>query len=252
VKCFWFLRAECDVPQPERIVPDGSFEMVFHFGDPFADQPRAMLMGEIRRPVHVRPSRHADILGVRFHAGGAAPFLGVPANALVDAIVPMSEVFPADLEEQVLDQSSGLGPRSSESGWKSEDRGSRREDSWRIAMLESVLLRRFVEPRGARLARAASALIARHHGALRIREVASSIGATERSLERAFDTSVGMGAKAFSRLIRFQAALRGEADGYFDDSHRIRDFREFSGATPVELQQERNAMNDAFVGNVQD
>ncbi|MGZ8830415.1 MAG: AraC family transcriptional regulator [Thermoanaerobaculia bacterium] len=228
VKCFWLLRAEWDAPRTERIIPDGSFEMVFHFGDPFAEQPRAMLMGEIRRPVLLRPSRHADVLGVRFHPGGAAPFLGVPANALSDAILPLQEVFPADLEEQV------------------------HETADRIALIESTLIRRFVEPRGAGLARAAAARIARHHGALRIREIASSIGTTERSLARAFDASVGMSAKVYSRLLRFHAALRGEADGYFDDSHRIRDFREFSGATPTELQRERNAMNDAFVGNVQD
>ena len=228
VKCFWLLRAEWDAPRTERIIPDGSFEMVFHFGDPFAGQPRAMLVGEIRRPVLLRPSRHADVLGVRFHPGGAAPFLGAPANALSDAILPLREIFPADLEEQV------------------------QETADRIALIESTLIRRFVEPRGAGLARAASARIARHHGALRIREVASSIGTTERSLERAFDASVGMSAKAYSRLMRFHAALRGEADGYFDDSHRIRDFRQFSGATPTELQHERNAMNDAFVGNVQD
>ncbi|MGZ8833050.1 MAG: AraC family transcriptional regulator [Thermoanaerobaculia bacterium] len=251
VKCFWLLRADWDAPRTERIIPDGSFEMVFHFGDPFAEQPRAMLMGEIRRPVLLRPSRHADVLGVRFHPGGAAPFLGVPANALSDAILPLREVFPADLEEQVRDQASGLGPQASDLRPLSEARGPRPEACC-IALIESTLIRRFVEPRGAGLARAAAARIARHHGALRIREVASSIGTTERSLARAFDASVGMSAKVYSRLLRFHAALRGEADGYFDDSHRIRDFREFSGATPTELQRERNAINDAFVGNVQD
>ena len=115
-----------------------------------------------------------------------------------------------------------------------------------------MLTRNFREPATHRTARVAASLIARRHGTLRIREVARIIGTTERSLERAFDTNIGVTAKTYSRLMRFHSYLRGESDGYFDDSHRIRDFHEFSGVTPSQWRSEQNAMNDAFVGNVQD
>lgn len=72
-------------------------------------------------------------------------------------------------------------------------------------------------------------------------------------MERAFNECVGISAKSLSRLLRFHAALADPLldAGYYDDSHLIHDFREFSGTTPSEFRRERNAMNDAFVGNLQ-
>jgi hypothetical protein len=229
VKCFWRLRATSAAPAIERILPDASFELVFQLGQPFPGQPRAMLMGELRRPVVVQPSCDADVFGVRFHPGGAAPFLTLPAGELRDFMVPMRDVL--DVEDRVFDATS------------THDR---------IAAVESALSRRFRSPRGFETARCASRLIRQHRGALPVRDVAKIAGTTERSLERAFAVNIGVSAKVFSRLIRFHSFLRGESDDYFDDSHRIRDCHDFAGVTPGELLRERNAMNAAIVGNVQD
>jgi len=226
VKCFWALRAKSDDPRTERILPDASFELVFHLGDPFPGQPSAIFIGEVRRPTVITPSRNADVFGVRFSPGGVAPFLRAPARAMRDAILPLRDVL--DCEDQIIDSRS------------------------RVASMESVLLRRFRETRNHRLARVASSLIASRHGSLRVREVANIIGTTERSLERAFDDNVGIGVKEYSRLMRFQSFVRGESDEYFDDSQRIPDFHDFGGVTPAQFERERNEMNAAFVGNVQD
>ena len=226
VKCFWRLRTESAEPSVERILPDASFELIFQLGESFSTQPRAMLMGELRRPVIVQPPANADVFGVRFHPGGAAPFLGLPAEELRDILIPVRNVI--DLEQRVLDARSTRD---------------------RVTVVESMLVRRFRSPRGEAVARFASQLIARRHGALPIRDVAGIAGTTERSLERAFAVNIGLSAKVFSRLMRFHSFLRGESDGYFDDSHRIRDCQDFAGTTPAALLRERNAMNAAFVGN---
>ena len=100
----------------------------------------------------------------------------------------------------------------------------------------------------------AIALIRSSRGNARIRNVASAVGTTDRTLERLFDEYIGMTPKIFSRLTRFRSYIESPTldAGYFDDSHRIRDFHQFSGTTPGALAREHNAMNDAFVGNVQD
>lgn len=71
------------------------------------------------------------------------------------------------------------------------------------------------------------------------------LGLSERSLERLFLTYVGITPILYTRICRFQASLRllrqGKARsltdiaytlGYFDQSHFIRDFKLFSGASP--------------------
>lgn len=79
----------------------------------------------------------------------------------------------------------------------------------------------------------------------RLKEVQQELKISERSLERLFRTNIGMSPKLFARVCRFQASLhslRGNGyeklsdisygNGYADQSHFIRDFREFSGVTP--------------------
>lgn len=76
--------------------------------------------------------------------------------------------------------------------------------------------------------------------------VRSQLNLSERSLERLFSVNVGISPKLFLRIHRFQAALntiRNQCDrpaltriayeyAYADQSHFIRDFKEFAGANP--------------------
>src|SRR5262249_45351761 len=75
-------------------------------------------------------------------------------------------------------------------------------------------------------------------------------GLSMRQFERRFREAVGISPKLFSRMQRFQHvfhALEGPHTdwvteaircGYFDQAHLIRDFREFTGATPTALLSE--------------
>ena len=151
VKCFWTLRGNAgDAPPVERILPDGAFELVFHFGDPFVAnggaQPHAMLVGQIRRPTLVTPSRNADVLGVRFHVGGTAAFFRAPMSEFRDHILPAHEGT-----NEIIDVRT-------------------------IASVERFLLRRLAPPDRWDIAREAIALIARHHGRLRSRELTRIAG----------------------------------------------------------------------------
>ena len=68
-----------------------------------------------------------------------------------------------------------------------------------------------------------------------------------RHLERRFLDRVGLTPKLFSRMRRFQSvfaaiedgdanwAAAASACGYYDQAHLIRDFREFTGKTPMSV-----------------
>jgi AraC-like DNA-binding protein len=211
VRCLWTLSGEHH-GGPERILPDGSFELVFHRGDPFrsadGEQPRAMLVGEIRRPVVLHSSGIADVSGVRFRAGGAAAFFDFPMHEARDRMIELDRWTPD--------------------------------------------LRVLRVPRYMSLVRSAVGEIRRRCGDLRVRDLASRLGPSERTLERAFLDVVGVTAKQMIRLVRFHAALRSDDTlAYYDQSHQIHEFRAFAGVTPTEFRREANAVNDAFVGNLQ-
>jgi AraC-like DNA-binding protein len=81
-----------------------------------------------------------------------------------------------------------------------------------------------------------------------VREMARKIGLSQRRFIRAFAAEVGLTPKLLGRIQRFQRAVTFVSAssiapdwaglslkcGYFDQSHLISDFLEFSGLTPTE------------------
>jgi AraC-like DNA-binding protein len=78
--------------------------------------------------------------------------------------------------------------------------------------------------------------------------LASQLAVTSKSLERKFASLIGKSPKQFIRIIRFQEVMNGLVNhqpqcltefafnnGYFDQSHFIREFKAFSGYTPREF-----------------
>lgn len=59
------------------------------------------------------------------------------------------------------------------------------------------------------------------------------------------------GEQSFHRVTREHAPPIHDL-GYYDDPHRIHEFRAFSGVTPTAFRDEQNGINTAFVGNLQD
>ena len=85
------------------------------------------------------------------------------------------------------------------------------------------------------------------NGLISLRKLQTELRVTERSFQRLFDLHVGVSPKQFSRICQFQPAFQqlsmGRFDrlsdiaydnGYADQSHLIRVFREFTGFTPGE------------------
>lgn len=93
----------------------------------------------------------------------------------------------------------------------------------------------------------AARIVTSSDGCVRIRELAASVGISQRQLEREFGAQFGMSPKLYARLVRFQAALDRKARsdtkswtdvahelGYHDQMHLVHDFRELSAGTPTE------------------
>jgi AraC-like DNA-binding protein len=88
-------------------------------------------------------------------------------------------------------------------------------------------------------------------GNLGVAELALRTGLGMRQFERRFQREIGIGPKLYSRIVRFEAALRykskeparrwtdiAHALGYHDQMHMVHDFRCLSGDTPGVICQE--------------
>lgn len=137
--------------------------------------------------------------------------------------------------------------------------------SWgeRFEILDAALSRRLADERPApRAVVQAWQLLLASGGSTPVAEIARQVGFSERHLSHRFRQEIGLTPKLAGRIVRFDRARRalqiqitreGRADiagtaaecGYFDQSHLVRDFRDFTELPPSRwLTQE--------FGNVQD
>jgi AraC-like DNA-binding protein len=187
-------------------------------------------------------------VGVSFKPGGAYPFLGLPLSELQNQIVPLDTIwgsFAAEIRERLYTAPTIQA---------------------RFGLLEQLFLARLydtaplVRCRGAPLALKAVQYamdeIARRHGTLSIRELSERMGMSQKHLILQFKRMVGFPPKELGRLYRFAGILASidlthpvdwtlvaHQFRYHDQSHFIRDFKEFTGHTPTDYLRLRRLMH---------
>jgi len=239
VRCYWRLTgdpAPADSPPAEPALPDGSPELIFNLGDPFEHvapdgsitrQPQAFLVGQISGPMVVRPTGPVDLVAVRFESHGAA-LLHPNLSAITDRWAPVETLAEQRLHHLAAHLILDGDPRR------------------RWALLDSTCAQVVADtpPPDARVAAAVRA-IRQSSGAIALDELSRDLGLAPRSLQRLFGRQVGISPKLLARIVRFQrvfgawredprsmARVAAEC-GYFDQSHLVRDFRDFAGAPPA-------------------
>jgi AraC-like DNA-binding protein len=227
----------------ERILPSGTIELVINLQDNelrIYDAARvdscrrfsgALVSGTYGRCFVTDTAEERSVMGVHFKPGGAFPFLGVPPDELTDTHLDLDVLWGRSAHE--------LRQRLCEAATSKR----------RFRILEEALSAHLFRPLKHHYAVATALDEFRRPGAHpMVREMANEIGLSQRRFIRVFAAEVGLTPKRFGRIQRFQKAVsllsasNAAPDwcqlslncGYFDQSHLIGDFLEFSGLTPTE------------------
>lgn len=183
------------------------------------------------------------IFGVSFKAGGAFPFLPMPAGELQELQVPLEAVWGkrsnAVCESLVEASTPARKFRIVEDALLDAARG--RFDRHRAVRHGVRILGDASRPRS-------------------IAQIVGDVGMSQRRFIEIFRNEVGVTPKAFGRLRRFQHVLGSvehatQVDwtnvalscGYFDQAHFIHDFREFAGVSPSTYLKCRASRNHIAV-----
>lgn len=234
VRCYWQVSGPgCGV---ERLLPDGFPEWILHLGERprvldaqgnAQVQKQTVLAGQLLAPLQIDTAGWRDTVGVSFRPDGVTALFAVAMAGIRDHPVALSLVPRAETELR-----QRLGLRSSLAR--------------RVAVLDEVLWRESGPTRTAPMLTAVLGRVAAVPG-LRVDALAASTGWSRRHLERQFRHAVGVTPKAYLRIARFRriVALRSPLglgvdwsqvaldEGFSDQSHMIREFRAFAGATPT-------------------
>lgn len=253
VDCLWLSEAPAApagpalLPVAHRVLPDNCTDILWQ------DSGDAFFVGMMSTWFDVPAARRVRTVAVRFRPGAASLFVGpVPLAGLVDQRAGLDQFWGRSAADRLGDKLWSVA----------------RSDAERLALLTEALYARLsLAPAGARAASAlasrvvasapAGQALALHAvaqleasgGALRVESLAAALGVSRQYLANQFRDHVGLSPKLFARICRFRAArtaaLAAEPgrhghdwatlaldSGYFDQSHLIRDFQDFTGASP--------------------
>ncbi|MFM9904205.1 MAG: DUF6597 domain-containing transcriptional factor [Pyrinomonadaceae bacterium] len=250
VDIFWLFEGQNAEGRAEPILPTGRLELAINlrqdemrFHDCDVSKTSARFSAAVVSGAHGQrfvPAAREElcVIGVHFKPGGAFPFLGLPASDLADTHI--------DLDLLWGPLAGRLRERLCEAGTSDE----------RFHLLEEALLDRlscgfehhYAIP-------AALEMFMNDHAGPVVRETAKHLELSERRFIQVFKTEVGMTPKLFSRIQRFQKTrVLIDRDpspdwvslaidlGYFDQSHLIHEFREFSGLNPTDYIDHHNSL----------
>jgi AraC-like DNA-binding protein len=239
VRFFWVLEMDnfSGAPYIHRTMADGCVEMVFHYQGVFDellgnDQQITSFSSGISGPSQQFRRFSIDqrfgIFGVYLYPFAMSELFDIPCIALTNEMIDMTTILGTagkELQEKMM-----LAP----------------DNQTRVTIISQFL--------ESRLARRKT----KHHSISEtIRQIISTDGSSNvqrlaedsflsmRQFQRNFKEYAGFSPKLFTRIIRFQTALRKYPEkeslsltdiaydcGYYDQSHFIHDFKEFSGHHP--------------------
>ena len=126
--------------------------------------------------------------------------------------------------------------------------GNARSFQQRVQIADRFIIRWSSRAHAAGSIELAANEIALVHGECRIDSLVEHTGLSIRSFQRMFQQRIGVPAKLYSRIVRFESALKAKAAsphlswmtvahqfGYHDQMHMVHDFRQFSGEAPTRL-----------------
>jgi AraC-like DNA-binding protein len=250
IECYWIIEDEEPSPKKQKIIPDGFAEIIFHFGDPYRIklstqwklQSKSLVAGQITKHFLLENTGTSDVLGIKLKPTALTHLFDVHMHLITDK-VPDLKMF---LRRQISPLEAAI-----RKSFDHDDRIVRIEEyfknlshvkSWKETPTDK-----------------ATSLIFENRGMTTVPELCSAAGVGERQLENLFKKFVGLSPKFFSRIIRFNyifdlvqknkqrwSSLAYDA-AYYDQSHFIRNFKNFTGESPSAYSFDEQNMANFFL-----
>ena len=215
VECAWTL--DTTDPLTHSVPPDGCTDLLY------SRESGVQAVGAMTSSSTFTFPKGASIAGIRFRPGMGKLFLQEPVAELTDRVAEQPTVGRARLDDARTIQQA-------------------------MSLMMAAL--RPSEESLSPTQKAIEHMVARN-GNVSMPWLADQAGLSERQFRRRCQEESGLGPKFLARVLRFRFAQRLAGDartdwagiaadaGYFDQAHLIRDFREFTGATPVAVFSNR-------------
>lgn len=246
IKYYWVLKTDEVEPVMIQTISSGCIHLVFHRGDNLniqakGLQPKNFIRGQFSVYGSLVSEGNIDMIAIIFHPLGLNPFIQCPMSELKNRYVDVEDL--EDIELNHLKSSIS----------------SERNVQTCIQFIELFFMKRLIDIdyNHKRVQNSISQII--NQPQIEVNTLAESACLGYRQFKRIFTNHVGMSPKEYYKVIRFQRVLyllqnnpiMEIADltyscGFYDPSHLVKDFREFSGCSPTQYLSSRSPYSTFF------
>lgn len=224
IKTYWYFSYDSDFIQPFDIMPDGYFDLLLTMKNGCIE--RIKMTGVWSKMLTVNYSR-CDTFGIRFRPQALAGLLNIRLKELLDSFIE------ADIKDWNLNK--GFVEDNSTSSFH-----LLKEYFDKIYL--SLIKPENIDKRLHSMFR----LIDVTSGTISIETLSECVGLSPRQIQRKTNELIGVGPKDYAKIIRFNKSLeliktdKSNYDGYFDQSHFIKNFKAYTGMKPSEVDLGNN------------
>lgn len=250
VECYYIWQSE-DQPVKDLVVespPNGFCSIVFNSGDLYflrnkkydrLEVPAAFVAGQSIYSYKLFLDGRISIAGIVFKPAGLATIFDLPMYEYTEERIDLKILFAASLVDKYK-----------------TDLTAEKEPKQKALILEDFVMKQFevTKPEPDYIDQAAN-LIVQKNGLLHVNELMETVYMSRRNFERRFLKKVGLSPKYYARIRRIGyltnmiagkkkvdwAQIFSECE-FYDQSHFIKDFLEFTGRTPQQYLEENKEL----------
>ena len=232
IACLWTCNSIGSIKEPiyYRIIPDGCIDIVFNLNRITTGE-YGSVVGLMNSPEKIKMENIIDLVGVRFWPAGAVPFLNISVFDFTDDAINLKSILGKEALALCDEIYNLISPERRVKVIENKLKSLLKDVKTPDKLIQQVLYK-----------------ILKNGGNVVIKELVAELDITQRSLTRKFKKWIGTSPKTFSRIIKFQNIIYelnrvsevewsnfALENGYYDQSHLIREFKSFYGLTPDQL-----------------
>ncbi len=243
LQLFWAVN-EAHKNLEEHVMPLGRMELLYvekpymHISESgeIRELKGWVLMGQRTKVTGIRSIDSINIFGLRFRPWGLYNLIKIPLHEFKDTVISLSEISPKltkELDEAIEDSCS---------------------NPQRCKNLQKFLLNKLATDKPAGMPVIKYTLdVIRSADRFSVLKHAESTGISHKNLNRSFKKFTGLTIKEYHKIFRLRKTLNflsggiipnwaelAASNGFFDQSHLIKEFKDYSGCTPIEYLFKRN------------
>jgi AraC-like DNA-binding protein len=251
IECYWIIESDATADNArEKIIPDGFVEIIYHYGDSYKlslheggweEQQNKLLGGQIDQHFYIQNTGRTGMIGIKLRPEAATLLFGIDMSKYTNKVTSLTQIPTMKEVEMLFDA---------------------HDHDEILTKIEQYFLARIPQTAPHPIQKAVSRIF-QQNGVLSVQDLSDHLSIGQRQLERLFKKYIGLSPKRYMRIIRFNyifELMKNKGHnwqdlvfkaGYYDQSHFIKNFQEFTGEDPTQYGFNEKNMANFFLNKLE-